>query len=168
MDKFIMPICLMIIRALCTQMKKLQVDSYSCHIELVVFMFVVAMGPDSHCKTMDSYPLDAGLGYISSTMMKRSRYGMASCPWQISTNSGQHVQLDLFAFNKTELRSHCGITAVVKDGTSHHKINLCKRLRLNERPEYVYRSKGNQLTVYFEPFSQQYTMPIFLLRYRGM
>ena len=133
-----------------------------------MLLVIVAMGPEARCKTLDTYRVDAGMGYISSAMMKQSRYGTASCPWQVVTTSGQNIQLDLFTFNKTEIRAHCSVNVVVEDGDERRTINLCKNLRLNDRPEYVYRSKHNQVTVFFEPFVLIQNTPTFLLRYTGM
>ena len=72
------------------------------------------------CENVSLAPLDGDYGYVSSLFWRRTGEGTRQCPWSISAQKGQHIDLYLYDFLLNDF--------IVQN----HGKSVCENIGMNE------------------------------------
>lgn len=137
-------------------------------------MFAAPSRNKAQC-TGDGVKLTAPSGYIGSLFTKETELGSARCPWKISVQPGQRVNLTLYDYSMhtrkdTSLSSQgeklCFVYAIVREGRTRNDYTICGGRR---REQYAYTSKSNTVEIEILPNvrMEEGVFPNFMIKYEG-
>ncbi|KAK2150343.1 hypothetical protein LSH36_410g03000, partial [Paralvinella palmiformis] len=99
-------------------------------------------------------------GYLASATPVEDGIGTRQCPWILHANSGQRINLTLYAFGTAQRHledadggelmepiDECGSDIIITDSGRTRSISACGQL---VRRRLIYMSDGFELEVYFE------------------
>jgi hypothetical protein len=108
-------------------------------------------------------------GFLSSLVTGEQGVGGVTCPWLISMQPGQRVNLTLVDFGIASRyergATDCQIYAVIRDMTSHGEMTVCGGFR-RERPVYV--SEGSDVQVKLHTYGDDANTVHYVIMYEGM
>ena len=120
---------------------------------------------DDRCTQGDYVSLPGPEGYISAAVAKDTGAGSLKCPWKISVQLGQRINISIVDFHPVTDTINCIPLAYIVDVTSKENRTVCKP---NERSQQVYVSTGNSVQIQMITASTSLNnQEAFLLHYGG-
>ena len=129
--------------------------------------------PKSRCRKGVSLPVTGSSGYLTSNEAEKKNLGTETCPWNITVQAGQRINLTLFDFNAygsmsaggSRQQEKCTIYAHIVEtiGGSVQDTVVCAS---RKRQNIVYSSKTHTILVSIKKHPPE-SPPAFAFKYDG-
>ena len=128
----------------------------------------VGSGSKEECQENQTISLQATSGFLSTLTTDDTGFGSATCPWTITVDPGQRVELVYYNLQDSKQTAAdprgCPLFAVVRENGKSRDFNLCE---MTSREGHLFTARSNQIQFYFISPVAQSEVPNFIVQYRG-
>lgn len=120
--------------------------------------------------------MTSSVGYLASIVTAKTGQGSVNCPWIITANPGQYLNITLLDFSSTEKIPGKDANEVIHSTTCHRYATIQDKETVRKQP--VCRGQGRQSTafisvgstveIHIERYHSLKKSPYFLLKFEGM
>ena len=131
-------------------------------LKYICFISAVASAEQNNaCNDKNGLILHSTTGYLSNSLSSEKGWGSLQCPWLITAQQGQKVDISIIDFNPNQKQT-CQKVGYVFDVDLKRNITMCKP---NERNGYVHTSSGKSVKI--QIYSHIMESDSFLIHYKG-
>ena len=135
-------------------------------------IFAAATGNQRQCQSHHHIKLNKSTGYIATIETEEHGFGSADCPWKITVNPGQKINITLFNFARYSITTSgsvrpevCYEIGEIKENSERKRITLCDAV--GGRQTRIYVSKTNTVSLQFVSGPTLKSLGAFLFKYDG-
>lgn len=144
----------------------------------VVVLVTVETGGSRLCSTSSHINISSQAGYLSSLVTSETGLGSGSCPWIITVDPGQHINVTLIDFSliqpfgpndvmgaeEAKLQTFCHKYAEIRERPNTRETVVCGG---ESRNKNIFVSSSNKLEIRLQRYASPKKSAYFLLKFEG-
>ena len=87
-----------------------------------------------------------------------------TCPWKISAQQGQKVDISIIDFNPNAASQSCETLGYITEPSEKRNETICKP---SQRDQHLYSSKSSSVVIQLYPNDKETSSKGYILHYKG-